>query len=312
MTLPAWDLDAPVGTDQLATGSRSTLILLVAVGLAGLGLGALAGSALGPPASPGSPATGTLSIRDLHVAPSAALPTTAPDATADKPKPPTGRAVVVFRLNVDNPGNQPVKLTGLRLDGVSRTSTVLPLKVQVAGRSSIAVDLTVQPDCAAGQKPVSVRAELKATEPDGSDLAAIRVAPARTLSRVGGLCSQLNVALPSGWQAPLWANSTQQVGTDLEITISDLSDARLDGLRVEGQFLPTVFVGDQMVPSSAQLQVGETSVLRLHGPPPCFQFTGSAPIPSTVRLLVRSAQGMQQRLLIIGPALPRWLRLDCG
>ncbi|HST84253.1 MAG TPA: hypothetical protein VLL08_21130 [Kineosporiaceae bacterium] len=311
MTVPAWDLDAPAGPDRLVTGSRSAFILLLAVGLAGLGLGGLAGSTLAPAASPELPATGTLKIRDVHVNASSPLPTAGSDAASDDSKPRIGKAIVVFRLNVVNPGNQPVKLTGLALDGVTRTSYLLPLNVQVASHGSIAVDLTAYPDCSPGQEPVGVRARLNATEPDGSDLETIRVAPARTLSRIGGLCSQLNVALPNGWQAPLWANSARPVGPDLEITMDDLSSARLDGIRVDDQLLPTVFIGDQLFPSSAHLRVGETSVLRLHGPPPCIQFGGSTPIPSTARLLVRGEQGMQQRLLIVGPELALWLRLDC-
>lgn len=311
MTIPAWDLDAPVSTDRVVTGTRLGPAMLLAIGLAGLGLGALVGSALTPPSPPRFPATATLNIRDLYVDTSA--PATGPSAApVGEARPRNGDAVVVFRLQVHNPGAEPVGLTGLLLDGVTRTSSLLPLDMRVAGHSSTAVDLTMHPDCSPDRDPVRVRARLRLTRSDGSDPDTVRIAPSRTLSELGGLCSQLDSELPNGWRAPLQANTSRLQGIDLEISMDDLSGARLAGILVDDRLLPTVFVGDQLLPTSARLRPGEATRLLLRGPPPCIGVSGTSPIPSTLRLLAEGDQGMHQRLVIVGPALARWLRLDCG
>jgi len=317
MTLPAWDLDAPVNTERVASGSGpgsgSGLVLALAIGLAGLGLGSLVGSALTPPAAPQFPATATLNIRDLYVDTSARAPTTGPSAApANGPIPRIGDAVVVLRLQVDNPGAGLIRVTGLELRGVTRATRVLPLDLRVAGHSSATADLTVHPDCSPTRESVGVRAWLRVIRTGKSDPDVVRIAPSRTLIASGGLCSDLENELPNGWRTPLQVITTRQEGLDLEITIDDLSGARLAGILVDDQLLPTVFVGDQLLTTSAKLQVGQATKLRLRGPPPCIPFSGSTPIPSTVRLLAEGDQGIQQQLVVVGPALTRWLRLGCG
>ena len=295
MTAPAWDLDAPVEPQRPLTGFRPGPALLLAIGLAGLGLGGMAGSALAPAAAPRFPTTATLSVRDLYV---------------DTSKPVTV-AVAVFRLKVDNPAGDPVKVRTLELDGVNRSSNVLPLNLPVAAHGSAWADVTVNPDCSPEREPIGMRAWLHLTT-GGSDPETVRIAPARILSRVGGLCSALDTELPNGWRTPLRANQTRLVGADLEVTLRDLSAARLVGVMVGGRLVPTVFLGDQLLSTTAKLEPGEPIRLLLRGPPPCIQFTGDTPIPSTVRLLAGGDQGIQQRLVVIGPALTRWLRLDCA
>jgi hypothetical protein len=61
MTIPAWDLDAPVET-PLAIGGGGSLGPLLAICLAGLGVGGLVGSALSPTAAPSFPPIATLSV----------------------------------------------------------------------------------------------------------------------------------------------------------------------------------------------------------------------------------------------------------
>jgi hypothetical protein len=304
MTVPAWDLDAPVDQDRVITGFRPGLVLLIAVGLVGLGLGGLIGSALAPDEGPRFPAIATMDVRDVYVDTSATVP-------SGGSRPGTGNAVAVVRLQVYNPGALPVRLSALELDGVTRKTIRLPLDVQVPGHGSRAVDLTVHPDCSPGREAVGVRARLSASSPGGNHLDDVRVAPARTLSRFGGLCSQLNIQLPSGWQALLQANATRQDGADLEITLDDQSGARLAGLQVNGRLLPTVFVGDQLFSSSAQLQPGAQTQLRLTGNSRCVQFNSGTSVPTTLRLLAQGNEGVAQRLVVVGPELTRWLR-DCG
>ena len=295
MIPPAWDLDAPVHTPPVPTGFRAGPVLLLAVGLAGLGLGGLTGSALAPPAAPRFPATATLNVRDLYIDTSA--------RTAD--------AVVVLRLQVDNPEAGSVRVDALVLDGVTGTSNVLPVKLRVAAHSSAVADLAVHPDCSEGREPIGMRAWLKLTGSSGSGSQTVRIAPARALSR-SGVCSALDSELPNDWRRPLLANTTRQTGGDLEITVNDLSAAQLVGNVVDDQLLPTVFVGDQLITTTAELRPGEATRLRLQGPPPCIQFSPGIPIPSTLRLLAEGEQGIQQRLVVVGPALPQWLRLNCG
>ena len=317
MTLPAWDLDAPVSTERVTSGagpgSGSGLVLVLAIGLAGLGLGSLAGSALTPPAAPQFPATATLNIRDLYVDTSASAPTTGPSAApANGPIPRIGDAVVVLRLQVDNPGGGLIRVTGLELRGVTKATRVLPLDLRVAGHGSATADLTVHPDCSPTREPEAVRAWLRVIRPGRSDPDVVRIAPSRTLIASGGLCSDLENELPNGWRTPLQVITTRQEGLDLEITIDDLSGARLAGILVNDRLLPTVFVGDQLLSSSAELRPGQATQLRLHGPPPCVQFTGTTPVPGTIRILAQGDEGLQQWLVIVGPELTRWLRLGCS
>jgi hypothetical protein len=149
------------------------------------------------------------------------------------------------------------------------------------------------------------------TGPDGSDLDSVRVAPMRSLSRFGGLCSQLNLEWPNGWQTPLRASAARPLGPDLEVTLDDLPGSRLAGALVGDRLLPTVFLDDQLLSSSAQLQPGGETRLRLAGPAPCVRANDGTPVPSNLRVLAQGDRGIQQRLVIVGPVLTRWLRLNC-
>jgi len=327
MTLPAWDLDAPPDTEPVAAGFRRGPVLVIAVALAGAGLGGLVGSTVSPATGPRLPTTATLTFRDFYVdttaAPAGNSATPTNSATATNSATPTNLAapaggeplatevVVSFRLQVDNPDDGTIRLTGIVLQGVARASRVLPLDLHVAGHGSAATDFTVPADCSPERDPAEVRAWLKQTTPGDSTSTLVRVAPARALSGAGGLCSEVSSALPNGWRAPLKVDSSQLQGQDLELTIKHLASDRLAGLLVDGQLLPTVFVGDQLISTSAQPEPGEVTHLRLRGPPPCVSLTGVDPIPSTLRLLARGNEGIQQRLVIVGPALTRWLRLGC-
>jgi hypothetical protein len=322
MTLPAWDLDSPADAEPSSAGSWPASVLLLAVALASLGLGGLTGSAVAPAAAPRSPTTATLNIRDLYVdlARTGPGPSTAPSPSpSPSPSAPAtsgsgaraAEVVIAFRLRVDNPGSGAVQVTSLVLEGVSRTTSVLPLDLRVAGRETSTIDVTARADCSADREPATVRAWLRISGAGDSDPELVRIAPSRALSRVGGLCSEVNAELPNGWRAPLQASTTRLDGLDLELTIENLPTTRLAGLLVDDRLLPTVFVGEELVTTTARPQAGGVTQLRLQGPPPCIQFSGSAPIPSTVRLLAEGEGGIQQRLVVVGPALTRWLRLDC-
>ncbi len=80
---------------------------------------------------------------------------------------------------------------------------------------------------------------------------------------------------------------------------------------IDGELRPTVFIGDQLLPSSARVKIGEPTRIRLEGPSPCLRSSNSTPVPSTVRLLVEGDEGLEQRLVVIGPELTRWLRPSC-
>jgi hypothetical protein len=347
MTLPAWDLDAPAGAGRAAPGAHPGAILPIAIGLAGLGLGALMGSALSQAEGQRFPATAALNVRDLYVdvsdavpptsptpttsasAPSTSAPASSPVGTATSisstpstapspsispgdtgPTPRIANAVIVLRLHVDNPGDQSLRLTGLQLDGVTGPTTRLPLNLVVTAQNSEAVDLTLRPDCSSGRSS-SLRGRLTVTDPQGS-ATSIPVVPSRPLSGLGGICSQLDNALPNGWQAPLPVITAKQQGDDLEITMADLSGAPIAGILDDHELLPTVFVGNQLVPSSGQLTPGKPTKIELQGPPPCLAFSGRTPIPSTIGLLAQGAEGVKQRLVLVGPALVNWILQGCG
>jgi hypothetical protein len=357
MTVPAWDLDAPAET-PLAVGGGGSLGPLLAICLAGLGVGGLVGSALSPTTAPSFPPIATLSIREVYVDASEPLPPTSSSAaatntattsaaatnaasatsnptasalgnptasapgstvgatsasTASPTAQPTalkGQAVVVLRLQVENPAAGPLRLTALRLDGVTSSSNLLPLDLLVAGHRSAQIDLPVRPDCSPGRKPAAVRARLTSLPGSGSD--GFGVAPSRALIQPGGLCSQVDSQMPNGWRTPLLAYDARLDGIDLEVTVDELSEEKVVGLLVDGQLQPTVFAGEELLNTTARLERGEAPRLRLRGPPPCPQPGSSAPVPSTLRLLVPEDGGIQPRLVIVGSALTQWLQLDCG
>jgi hypothetical protein len=312
ITGPAWDLDTPPDPEpQLAPAGPAGLVLLLAIGLAALGAGSLTGSLLAPAAPPRQLPAAALSTRDLYVDTSVPAPLTGPGAVpAGRPRTRIGDAVVVLRLQVDNPGPEPIQLAGLTVDGVRRNRTEVPLDLVVAGRRSRSVDITLHPDCSADREPAPVRAGLRLSGAGSPD--AVPVSPSRALSRVGGLCRLFDTELPRGWRAPIQARGAALRGQDLELTLDDLSGERLAGLLVDDQLISTVYIGDVQLSSTAEVRLGEATRLRLRGPPPCIPFSGTTPIPSTLRLLARGDDGVEPRLVLVGPALTRWLRLDCG
>lgn len=305
MTDLAWDLDAAPEPDAVDAPSGPGHVVLLALALAGLAVGALAGSVLSPAGEPQFPPAATLSVRDVGALTSARVSAAGAQAR-------TGDAVAVLRLEVDNPSDEPVRLTAVAVEGVARERVTVPLDLEVAGRQSRAVDLTLRPDCALDRRPVPIRARLTVAGGRWSDGDQVQVTPARLLSRGGGLCSQFNADLPRGWRLPLPAITARLDGRDLLVTVDDLSGQRLLGLVVDGQLLPTVLLGDTLLPSSARLSAGEVTTLRLRGPPPCLQVSGATPVPTTLRLLAEDDGLVEQRLVVVGPALTRWLRLDCG
>lgn len=304
MSVPSWDLDAPPESGPADGRGRSGLVLLLAVALAGLALGGLAGSLRAPDPAASSPPAATVTARETYLDLPASTDPTGPTG-------PTGVPVMVLRLQVDNPAATAIRLTRLTLDGVGRERTVLALDVPVAAGASAAVDVSVRPDCSPRRAPALLRARLTVAGSDIKDLTGIAVAPSGPLSRAGGVCSLLETGLPRGWRTLLVADSARQEGADLVITVPDLSGAGLDGSVIDNRLLPTVFVSDHLIRSSAQVLPGEQTRLTLNGPPTCIAFTRTVPIPSTLRLLAQGEGGMQQRLVVVGPELTRWLRLDC-
>jgi hypothetical protein len=145
----------------------------------------------------------------------------------------------------------------------------------------------------------------------GDQPTGIPVVPSRVLSRDGGLCALVDTIAPQGWRTPMQALSAHVDAQDLVVVLDDLSGLKLNGIIVDGQLLPTVFIGDQLLSTSARVRPRERSVLRLRGPPPCVQFSGPEPIPSTLRILAQSDGTLQQRLVMVGPELTRWISLGC-
>jgi hypothetical protein len=303
----AWDLDAPLN-DEPRPGLHSGLVSVLAIGIAGLGLGGLTGSVLTPSGAPRLPPAATLTARDFYVDLAAGTPPS-PGADPNSSSPPrVSTAVVVFRLRVNNPADTAVRVTSLQVEGATRARSVLPLNLSVAAHRSAVVDLTLSPDCSTGRRPVPVRARLQLDQA-GSD--PVLVSPSPDLGRDGGLCQSLDTELPGGWRTPLEADSTRLDEGDLEISIDSLTAEQLAGGLIKQQVVPTVFIGDQLLSTSIQARPGEPIELRLHGPPPCIEFTGPTPIPTTLRMLVQGPSGTEQRLVVVGPDLTHWLRLDC-
>jgi hypothetical protein len=305
-----WDLDGDpeVWTDP-GSGERRTggagAALLLAAGLAGLGIGGLAGSSLaGDPAPRFAPAA-TIGVEEVHVD-----VVGAPGPIGQR----VGNAMVTFRVEVDNPGPAPTRATALIVDGVSRRRVRVPLELRLPGYGRADVDLTLPTDCSTDRQPVDLQAHLVLAGGDGgggSNQDGVPVVPSVPLERPGGLCTVVDNQSPPGWRTPIEARSARVEGEDLVVVLADLSRLQLDGLRVDGELLPTVFVGDQLRSTSAQVRAGRPTVLRLSGPAPCFTFGGPLPIPSTLRILAQNQGSLQQRLVVVGPQLSRWLQLGC-
>jgi hypothetical protein len=309
MSLAEWDLDAPAGDQPAGAGHAVALVMTLAMGLGGLGFGALAGSTLAP-ADPARPLpAASLAVLDLYVDASSPAPDADRDALATGKTGASarlGRPVVVLRLETANASAVELQLSGLVLEGVARTSTVRqPLNIRIGGHQSGVVDVSVSPDCTVGVPSAPVRARLLL-----AGASEVPVATSRQLA--GGLCSLLDTELPRGWQAPLQAARIRLLGLDLEVTVADLSGDQVAGILVDDRLLPTVLVGDRLLESSARLEHGRPTVLRLRGPPPCVEDSSAVAVPSALRLLARDSQGLRQQMIIVGPELSRWLRLDCA
>jgi hypothetical protein len=319
VSTPELDLDAEAdettsGRDWFGGGGG---VLALAIGLAGLVGGLLVGSAVsfGRPAR--SPLMVTLSTRDLYLDTAAHETNNRPvdvAGTGSAPAgrlpsdPAAGRPVVILRLQVANLGTSRLRLTSLILTGVASGRVVLPLSHQVPSRTSVIVDVAVRADCPVRTTPALPQARLTFNSgPAGGTL----VQTTGVLRTPGGLCSLVDVDLPTGWQRPLIALSATPHGADLDVTLDDLSQQQVAGAVVDGRLLPTLFVGDQLLPASAQVKPGTPTLLRLRGPPPCVQTDRGDPAPSTVRILADGREGIEQRLVVIGPELTRWLRTSC-
>jgi hypothetical protein len=306
------DLDEPGGLggaderrgEPLPAGPGVTVLGLALVGLA---VGALAGALLTPPARPRLPPVASLSVRDLYV--DVATPA-AGGSGASGGRQRVGTPTLALRLLVENPGAVEARFTELTVDGGGRRRITVPLRLRVPARGRAMTDVTILPDCVGLQLPAV--AGLRPAPGTGFARSTVPVALARGLGQPGAICQLFEATMPRGWRAPIIARSTRLVGQDLQVTVSDLSAERLNGILVEDRLLPTVFVGDQLLSTSAKLDPGHDTVLRLRGPPPCIQASGVVPMPSTMRLLATSEGGLQPKLVVVGPALTRWLRLACS
>jgi hypothetical protein len=308
MSPAEYDLDAPTagepGGDPAWTIRPAVLIL--AVCLVGIGLGALAGSAFGPAARQRFPVTAALQARDVSL--EIVAPTPLADASTGNGYR-LGQATVALRLRIDNPDPARIRVGSLALTGVSHQRVVLPLNATVPGQGSVAIDVTVRPECDPHLPPSTLQAVLTPTKT--GQPRHVEVALPQALRSPGGLCSLVEASLPRGWRTPLLSLGSSLRGADLQIVVADLSGARIAGILVGDRLVSSAYVGNDLLASSAVLRPGHATVLRLQGPPPCVQASGLAPVPASLRLLAEGQDGLQQRLIVVGPELTRWLRLDC-
>lgn len=310
MTLTEWDLDALPDDQPAGAGHALALVMTLAIGLGGLGLGALAGSTFAAADPTRYPPAASLAVLDLYADASQAPVADRESLATGKPgaSPRLARPVVVLRLQVANPASTPLQVSGLVLEGIARASTVRrSLNTRIEGHQSGVVDVSVSPDCTSGVPSAPVRARLLLA--GGSE---VPVPTSGELGQAGGLCSLLDTELPRGWQVPLPAARTRHLGLDLEVTLPDLSADQVAGILVDNRLLPTVLVGARLLESSARLEPGRPTVLRLRGPPPCVEDSSTVAVPTALRLLARDSQGLRQQMIIVGPELSRWLRLDCA
>jgi hypothetical protein len=278
------DLDGPPPPRAPGTPPDRRGVVLASLVLCALALGALAGALIAPPAPPRPPPAVTMAAEDAYL--------------ADAP-------VLVVRLTVGNPGHDRARLTGLVVEGVG-PRLVEPLDVTVPPGGSATADVRLRPRCPSTDR--TARAHVIApSEPQG----AIPVSLTRALGTVDGLCAALDADLPNGWTERRPALGSYQDGDDFVVTVNDLSGDKLSGIMVGDEFLPTVFVRDRLLTSSARLQPGEKTVLRLRGPPPCIVDSAGAPAPTTMRLLAHGDESLVQVLVVVGPELTRWVRQNC-
>jgi hypothetical protein len=295
MSLPELDLDAPAPERPQASGRP---IPILAVALAGLVVGMLAGSASAPAQPARFLPAATLSAGDLYL-----------DPTAPAMGSRLGRPVIELRLQVDNPGTTEIRLGTMVLDGVSRQRTVLPLNHPVPAQGSATVAVPVSPDCRAGQQLRTLLARVSLTQAHQEAVPAVTTG---ALKPLGGLCSLLDLRLPRGWRTPILAGPTAREGTGLRVTVEDLTGLQAGGLKVGDRLLSTVQVGARTLSSSTEVRPGRSTVLRLSGPPPCIRTGEGGTAPVSLRLLARGAEGLEERLIVIGPELTRWLRQGCS
>lgn len=283
---PGWDddLDRPPPPRPPAPPPDRRGVVLTALVLTALAVGALAGALISPPAPPRPPPSVTMAPEEAYL--------------ADGP-------VLVVRLTVGNPGDERARLTGLVVEG-GGARLLESLDVTVPPGGSATADVRLHPRCPGNDRAARAHV-ISPSEPQG----VIPVSLTRALAAVNGLCAAVDTRLPSGWSTERPALGTVVDGGDLVVTVGDLSGDRLSGITVDDQFLPTVFVRDRLLTSSARLRPGENTVLRLRGPPPCIVDSAGAPAPTTLRLLAHGDDSLVQRLVAVGPELTRWVRLGC-
>jgi hypothetical protein len=300
MSGPELDLDYPA-PERSGGVRRGPPIPLLAGALACVALGLLAGSVFAGPGTERYLPIATLSARDLY------LDTSTPAAGLR-----LGRPVIELRLTVDNPAPSEIRLRSLILDDVSSRRTVLPLNGPVPARGSATVDVKIFPDCRAGQQPRTLKAGLSLARQPGLSRSLVPVLTTGAVKPLGGLCSLLDLQLPRGWRDPILAGPAVEEGADLKVTVEDLSGLQTDGVQVGDRLLSSVLVGARQLSSSSEIRPGRPTLLRLIGPPPCIRTGEGGTTPAVARLLAKGAEGQEQRLIVIGPELARWLRRGCN
>jgi len=210
-----------------------------------------------------------------------------------------GDTKATLGVTVHNAGRLAVTVASFEADGIHAGHVSQPLHVNVPSEGTSTVRITVDADCRKSIDATPLHAQLRMT--DGTTTTAV---PSRQLGSAGGLCRQVRAALPDGWWDPWPGVKVEVSGETLRLTLPPLGPgAILSGVWVGQTILtypnPPKLVGDRYLP------------ITFAAPGDCI-LDGERRLPTGLRILIAGTPtGLQDRYVVVGPDLARWLLRRC-
>jgi hypothetical protein len=220
---------------------------------------------------------------------------------------------LLLRLVVADVGTEPVRITGLTMQGggIYRETHVLSRSVEAGDVATFDLDSTLRCiDPPFRPPPLSAVMQVQDLTTDSVlPSRAVPVTSTGTLGQYGGACLDAARSLPEGWENPLAPYNTAVTARvvdgdlDLVMLLPD-RDLRVVGVSADGTLLAPAG------PDQARATGQGAITLRLQPPiPVCRSVSDRPQIPAGLRLLVMSSRtGLSARYLEIGPVLSQWLR----
>jgi len=210
-----------------------------------------------------------------------------------------GDTVATLGVTVHNAGRAPVTVASFEADGIRAGHLSQPLHVTVPAGGTTTMRVTVAADCRKSIDATPMRAQLRMA--DGTTTTAVS---SRQLGSAGGLCRQVRAALPDGWWDPWPGVKVEVAGDNLRLTLPPLG---------EGAILSGVWVGKTILtyPDPPEVVGDRYPPITLLGPTDCV-LNGEPRVPTGLRILIAGTpSGLQDRYVVVGPDLARWLLRRC-